>query len=198
MFNSKIIADWLLEDRLDYTLNEAKGEELEGIKPEGEETEEDAIDVDKALKIVGKLEKAVAEDEKLSKLVAQLKTALGYEEEEEEAEEKPKKKDKEIEFDGLEEGAIELSKLQSAIRDGLTQKDGIAIVGYVEDAIGGIDLPKKYATEIRAVRESYVTKDISFAEAVKEIEEIVKEFNETHRSGKQNDHSAFLNKFNNR
>ena len=98
MFNSKKIADWLLEDRLDYML---EAEATEEGKTGDEDGDDDNIDVEKALKIVGKLEKAVAEDEKLSKLVAQLKTALGYEEESEE-DEKPKgKKEKEIEFEEL-------------------------------------------------------------------------------------------------
>lgn len=100
MFNSKKIADWLLEDRLDYML-EAEATE-EGKTGDEDGDDDDNIDVEKALKIVGKLEKAVAEDEKLSKLVAQLKTALGYEEESEEDDEKPKgKKEKEIEFEEL-------------------------------------------------------------------------------------------------
>lgn len=67
-----------------HVVNEA--EELEG-------DDEDAIDVDKALKVLAKIEKysEKLEDEKLEKLVADLKKALGAEDEEEETEEKAEK-----------------------------------------------------------------------------------------------------------
>jgi hypothetical protein len=95
-------ATWLLEESYDAILEAEKTAEVE---TEVETEEEDAVDVEKALKLVAKIGKHAekTEDEKLEKLVADLKKALGEEEEteDEEATVKPKKEKADVDFDEL-------------------------------------------------------------------------------------------------
>lgn len=101
MREQSIKANWLLEEKYENYIAEAKKEEDMDT-----DADDKAVDIEKVLKIFGKLEKytETLEDEKLTKIIDSLKKALGAEDEDEskaEQDKEDKKKDKKEDKDDV-------------------------------------------------------------------------------------------------